>query len=716
MSTRVWPGSHRPLGATWDGEGVNFAIFSEHATAVELCLFEHHDDEVPSDVIDLPLATDRVWHCYLPDARPGQVYGFRVHGPWDPARGLRFNAAKLLLDPYAKAMSGSVRWSDDLYAYDRTRGDDSVPSTSDSAGSVPKSVVVDASFEWHDDRHPRTPWNHTVIYECHVRGQTITHPDVPPHLRGTYLGLAADAMVDHLRALGVTAVELMPVHQHLDDQRLVDLGLSNYWGYNTIGFFSPHTAYATDDGATAVAEFKSMVKTLHRVGIEVILDVVYNHTAEGGPDGPSLSFRGIDNSAYYRLDPDDRSRYVDYTGTGNSLNLAHQRTLALIMDSLRYWVTDMHVDGFRFDLAPVLTRGAELGSMSSFFETIEQDPVLCDVKLIAEPWDLGPDGYQLGRFPPGWAEWNGSYRDCVRRFWRGDPGQVPELASRLTGSSEIFAPSGRRTYASINFVTCHDGFTLRDLVSYATRHNEANGEGGRDGAAENYSSNSGREGPTDDRKILAERHRRAKNLLATLFLSQGVRMILGGDELGRSQAGNNNAYCQDNELSWVDWSAGASEEDDLVAFVAALSDLVATHSVLRRRHFFTGEPMVPGGPKDLTWVREDGRELDAGDWDDDGRRALGMLLHGDAADDVDVRGRRTPGQSLLVLINGDTKPVAFEVPTVPGDGTWTGILSTAGLGDLGQDSSEAIVVEATSILVLRHDTAADHVHQERDRH
>ena len=551
---RVWPGSPHPLGATWDGEGVNFALFSEHATAVELCVFEHADGAAPVDSVTMPIATDRVWHCYLPDARPGCLYGYRVDGPWDPAQGHRFNRAKLLIDPYAKAVSGAIRWSEELFGHSSAGPDsDLVPDSRDSAGGMPKSVVVDQAFTWGEDSAPRIPWNRTVIYECHVRGMTMTHPGVPEHLRGTYLGLSSDAVVDHLLSLGVTAVELMPVHQFVADQHLVDQGLTNYWGYNTLAFFAPHVGYATGGHGQQVDEFKSMVKTLHRAGLEVILDVVYNHTGEGSHLGPTLSLRGIDNSVYYRLQPDNKRFNLDFTGTGNSLNIVHPRTIALIMDSLRYWVTDMHVDGFRFDLAPVLIRGLEDGRRSAFFEVIQQDPVLSQVKLIAEPWDVGPDGYQLGRFPPGWAEWNGAFRDCVRRFWRGDPGMIPELASRLTGSSDIYSPSGRRTYASVNFVTCHDGFTLADAVGFEERHNEANGEGNQDGARENYSRNWGAEGDTDSHRVARLRERIKRNMLATLVFSQGVRMLLGGDEFGRSQQGNNNAYCQDNDVSWVDW-------------------------------------------------------------------------------------------------------------------------------------------------------------------
>ncbi|MDA8341638.1 MAG: glycogen debranching protein GlgX, partial [Actinomycetota bacterium] len=511
---RIWPGSPHPLGATWDGEGVNFALFSEHATTVELQLFDDAAAGTPVARIPMLEATDHVWHVYLPDVRPGALYGYRVDGPYEPDRGHRFNPDKLLIDPYAKAVSGQIRWSDELFGYVvGDPGEDLARDGRDSAGCMPKCLVVDPAFTWGDDTHPRTPWNRTVIYETHVRGMTMRHPGVPEHLRGTYLGLASDPVVDHLVGLGVTAVELMPVHHFVADRTLVERGLTNYWGYNSIAFLAPHVGYAAGGLGSQVGEFKSMVRTLHRAGLEVILDVVYNHTAEGNHLGPTLSLRGIDNSAYYRLIPGSPRHYLDFTGTGNSLNILHPRTMALIADSLRYWVTDMHVDGFRFDLAPVLVRGFEAGQPSAFFEIIQQDPILSTVKLIAEPWDVGPDGYQLGRFPAGWSEWNGAFRDCVRRFWRGDPGQVPELASRLAGSSDIYAPSGRSTYASINFVTCHDGFTLADLVSYDRKHNDDNGEDGRDGVEENFSSNWGVEGPTESVRVQRSRERMQRNFL-----------------------------------------------------------------------------------------------------------------------------------------------------------------------------------------------------------
>ena len=699
---RVWPGTPHPLGATWDGEGVNFALFSEHASAVELCLFEKPEDAEPSARIPMPIATDRVWHAYLPDVRPGALYGYRVDGPYDPEHGHRFNRHKLLIDPYAKAVSGSIRWSDELFGY--TIGDDEADLSfdrRDSAGGMPKCVVIDDSFTWGDDRSPSIPWNRSVIYECHVRGMTKRHPGVPEHLRGTYLGLASDPIVDHLLSLGVTAVELMPVHQFVADRRLVDAGLTNYWGYNSIGFLAPHVGYATGGLGEQVGEFKSMVRTLHRAGLEVILDVVYNHTGEGNHLGPTLSLRGIDNAVYYRLVPEEPRYHVDYTGTGNSLNILHPRAMALIMDSLRYWVTEMHVDGFRFDLAPVLVRGYEAGQPSAFFEIVEQDPVLRGVKLIAEPWDVGPDGYQLGRFPPGWAEWNGAFRDSVRRFWRGDAGQVPELASRLTGSSDIYAPSGRRTYASVNFVTCHDGFTMNDLVSYEQRHNEANGEHNRDGMADNLSRNWGEEGPTESVRIQRARDRMKRNFLTTLMFSQGVRMLLGGDEIGRTQFGNNNAYCQDNEVSWVDWDID-EQKHELQAFVRELIAIFKGNPVLRRRDFLTGDPPPGSQEKDVTWIRPDGEEMKEDDWSDAENRTIGMLLLGRAADEVDGRGRTARGDTLLLLLNAGTRSRSYTLPRVSEPGRWEELLNTARPGPWSRVvRTPTVNLTAHSSLLLR---------------
>jgi isoamylase len=700
---RAWPGDPYPLGASWDGEGVNFALFSEHADAVSLLLFEEPRSDTPSTVISLTETTDQVWHVYLPDVRPGALYGYKVDGPYNPDAGHRFNPNKLLIDPYAKAVSGPIDWSDDLFGY--TVGDpaeDVSFDTRDSAGALPKSVVVDPSFTWQDDRPPRTPWNRTVIYETHVRGMTMEHPGVPAHLRGTFLGLASDPVVDHLLNLGVTAVELMPVHHFVADRNLVAKNLTNYWGYNSIAFFAPHVGYATGALGEQVGEFKSMVRTLHRAGIEVILDVVYNHTGEGNQLGPTLSLKGIDNDVYYRLSPEDRRYYLDYTGTGNSLNVLHPRAMGLVTDSLRYWVTDMHVDGFRFDLAPVLSRGDDAGQSSAFFEIVRQDPVLSTVKLIAEPWDASPEGYQLGHFPQGWSEWNGAYRDCIRRFWRGDPGMVPELASRLTGSSDIYAPSGRRTYASINFVTCHDGFTLTDLVTYEHKQNQDNGEDNRDGTDQNYSRNWGAEGESESARIQRTRDRMKRNFLATLFFSQGVPMLLGGDEIGRTQRGNNNAYCQDNDLSWFNWDVGDTGED-LYNFVRDLIKVKQDNPILRRRAFFTGEPHPGMQTKDVTWIRPDGSEMTEQDWEDSELHTIGMLLLGVATDEVDIRGRSYAGDSLLLMLNAGTRSRSYTLPPMELAGQWEEVLNTAQPGPWSRIvRTDAVSLNAHSTLLLRH--------------
>jgi isoamylase len=700
---RVWPGSPHPLGATWNGEGVNFALFSENATAVQLCLFDEATAGEPTATITMAERTDNVWHAYLPDVRPGALYGYRVDGPYEPTSGHRFNPSKLLIDPYAKAVSGPIRWSDELFGY--RIGDEQEDlsfDSRDSAGAMPKCLVVDPAFTWEDDRAPNTPWNQTVIYETHVRGMTAQHPGVPEHLRGTYLGLASDPVIDHLLGLGVTAVELMPVHHFVADRHLVDQGLTNYWGYNSIAFLAPHVGYATGGLGQQVSEFKSMVRTLHRAGLEVILDVVYNHTGEGNQMGPTLSLRGIDNSVYYRLMPDQPQYHLDYTGTGNSLNILHPRAMGLVTDSLRYWVTDMHVDGFRFDLAPVLVRGYEAGQPSAFFEIIQQDPVLSKVKLIAEPWDASPDGYQLGQFPTGWSEWNGAFRDCVRRFWRGDPGQVPELASRLTGSSDIYAPSGRRTYASVNFVTCHDGFTLTDLVTYENKHNEANGEGNRDGAQDNASRNWGAEGPSDSARIQRARDRMKRNFLTTLLFAQGVPMLLGGDEIGRTQQGNNNAYCQDDEVSWFNWDIGESGYG-MRDFVRELIRVLQSNPILRRRGFFTGA-VVPGThTKDVTWIRSNGQEMTDEAWEDPNNQSIGMLLFGRAADEVDIRGRSAPADTLLLLLNAGTRSHSYILPRMESPGLWEELLNTARPGPwTRQVRNDAVNLTAHSSLLLRH--------------
>jgi isoamylase len=697
---RTHPGSPYPLGGTWDGEGVNFAVFAEHATRVELCLFDAAHDADASSRIALVEHDAFVWHVRLPDVRPGQLYGYRVHGPYAPAEGHRHNPANLLIDPYAKAISGTIRWSDALFGY--VPGDpaaDLSRNEADSAGGMPKGVVIEPAFSWGDDRPPRIPWTRTVIYECHVKGLTQRHPEVPERLRGTYLGLAADPVVAHLQALGVTAVELMPVHHFVDDRQLVERGLRNYWGYNTIGFFAPDVRYATAGSGQQVAEFKTMVKRLHRAGIEVILDVVYNHTAEGNHLGPTLSLRGIDNAAYYRLVPDDLRYYMDFTGCGNSLNMLHPRTMQLIMDSLRYWVTDMHVDGFRFDLAPVLARELyDVNRLGTFFDIIQQDPVLSQVKLIAEPWDLGPGGYQIGNFPAGWAEWNGKYRDTVRRFWRGDPAQVADLATRLSGSSDLYAAGARAPYASINFVASHDGFTLRDLVSYEQKHNEGNGEDNRDGADDNWSRNWGAEGDTDAVSVATLRERIVRNFIATLAVSQGVPMLTAGDEIGRTQCGNNNAYCQDNEISWLDWNLDAARRR-VLEFTRAVLAIRRANPVLRRRRFFSGDE-IAAGMKDVTWLRPDGGEMTDDDWNAAGH-VVGMLIRGWATDERDDRGRPVRGDTLLLLVNGGPRSRSFTLPRLEGAGRWWGEIDTA-RPERRAVKAAAVNLVAHSLVLLRH--------------
>jgi glycogen operon protein len=675
---RTRPGAPHPLGATWDGQGVNFALFSEHATGVDLCLFESATSATESIRIPMKERSHRVWHVYLPDAMPGQLYGYRVHGPFAPEQGHRFNPHKLLIDPYAKAIAGEIRCEDEAFGYPLATPDDLVLGTVDSAAVVPKSVVVEPSFTWGDDRPPRVPWSRTIVYECHVGGLSRLHPEVPGHLRGTYLGLCSDAIIDHLRSLSVTTVELLPVQHGLSERRLTDSGLINYWGYNTVGFFAPDPRFATGAAGQQVTEFKTMVKTLHRAGLEVILDVVYNHTGEGSHLGPTVCFRGVDNRSYYRLDAHDQRRYVDYTGCGNSLNTLHPRTLQLVLDSLRYWVEEMHVDGFRFDLATTLARDPyEFDAFSRFFAMVAQDPTLSRVKLIAEPWDLGPGGYRLGGFPPGWAEWNARYRDCVRRFWRGDEGQVPELASRLSGSSDIFHGGGDRgPFASINFVTCHDGFTLEDLVSYDHKHNDANLEDNRDGTNENYSKNWGAEGETTSAPVARMRERMRKNFLATLAFSQGVPMLSHGDEFARTQRGNNNAYCQDNVISWLDWEIGPAEEE-LLEFTREVLAITRKNPVFRRRRFFSGGPVGDGAAKDVSWVRPGGGEMTLEDWSDPKTQWLGMLIHGEASDDVDERGRPNRGQTLLLLLNASNRAQHYALPKLDERGHWQEAANTA---------------------------------------
>ena len=703
----TWPGRSYPLGATWDGEGVNFALFSENATGVELCLFDAHDSPQESHRIPFEERTEQVWHLYLPEARPGQHYGYRVHGPYEPEAGHRFNSTKLLIDPYAKAIASTVEWSDAMFGY--RIGDpaaDLSKDDRDNAGSVPKCVVIDQAFTWGGDKLLRTPWDQTIIYEVHVKGFTARHPDVPDSHRGTYAGLTSPAALEYLKSLGVTAVELLPVHHFVRDKHLYDQGRHNYWGYNSIGFFSPDVRYArSPKRGEHVREFKTMVKTLHSEGLEVILDVVYNHTGEGNHLGPTMSFRGIDNAAYYRLMPDNKRYYMDYTGTGNTLNVTHPRTLQLIMDSLRYWVQEMHVDGFRFDLASTLARELhDVDRLSAFFDIIHQDPVLSQVKLIAEPWDLGEGGYQVGNFPVGWAEWNGRYRDTIRRYWKGDGGQAGELAYRLTGSSDLYESGGRRPHASINFVTAHDGFTLNDLVSYNEKHNEANGEGNRDGTDDNASWNCGVEGPTDNPDVIALRERQKRNFLATLILSQGVPMICGGDEIGRTQRGNNNAYCQDNELSWYDWKLDRSSRD-LFAFVQRLIASRREHPVLRRRRFFQGGRIWGSEVKDLAWFRPDGKEMTEDDWNKGYVRCLGLRLAGDAIEEKDEKGRRIIGDTLLILLNAHHEALPFIMPAHKRGVRWEPLLETVAKEE-GKapglfKGGDSLNLEARSLAVFR---------------
>jgi isoamylase len=674
---RTRPGNPYPLGPTWDGSGVNFALFSEHADGVELCLFDGHDGNQEIARVAMMDPTDQVWHLYLPEVRPGQRYGYRVHGPYDPAQGHRFNPAKLLLDPYAKAIDGTIRWSEALFGYMVGHPDaDLSCDARDSAAHIPLSVVIDPAFTWGDDRPLRIPWNETIIYELHVRGFTARHPAVPAGLRGTYAGLACPAVIEHLQSLGITAVELMPTHHFVADKHLVDRGLTNYWGYNSIGFFAPDARYGCGGArGQQVSEFKTTVKTLHQAGIEVILDVVYNHTGEGNHLGPTLCFRGIDNAAYYRL-ADCPRYYKDYTGCGNTLNMTHPRTLQLIMDSLRYWILEMHVDGFRFDLAASLARELhDVDRLGAFFDIIHQDPVISQVKLIAEPWDLGEGGYQAGKFPVLWAEWNGEYRDTIRRFWKGDAGQVSAMGYRLTGSSDLYGQGGRRPYASINFVTAHDGFTLHDLVSYNEKHNEKNGEENRDGTDHNLSWNCGAEGPINDPAIRALRERQQRNFLATLLLSQGVPMLLGGDEIGRTQQGNNNAYCQDTELSWVDWREDSARRD-LLAFTRSVITLRRRHPVLRRCQFFFGRKIRSSEVKDLSWFRPDGKEMSEESWHDSLARCIGLRLAGDAMAETDAKGNLIQDDTLLLLLNAHHEPMPFTLPAHRRGVKWELLLDT----------------------------------------
>jgi glycogen operon protein len=700
-SLTPWPGSPYPLGATYDGSGTNFALFSEVADRVELCLFA---DDGTETRIPLPERDAFVWHGYLYGIGPGQRYGYRVHGPYDPANGHRCNPSKLLLDPYAKAIDGDIDWDQACFAY--TWGEEDSVNEEDSAPHLSKSVVISPFFDWDNDRHPRTPYNESVIYEAHVKGLTQTHPDIPKGIRGTYSALAHPVMIEHYKRLGITAVELMPVHQFVHDSHLVERGLTNYWGYNTIGFFAPHSDYAaTGTRGQQVQEFKAMVKALHSEGIEVILDVVYNHTAEGNQLGPTLSFRGIDNAAYYRLVEGDERHYYDTTGTGNTLLMKHPHVLQLIMDSLRYWVTEMHVDGFRFDLASSLARQFhEVDRLSAFFDLVQQDPVVSQVKLIAEPWDVGEGGYNVGGFPPLWTEWNGKYRDTARDFWRGEDATLAEFASRLTGSADLYEQDGRRPYASINFVTAHDGFTLHDLVSFNDKHNDANGEDGNDGESSNRSWNCGVEGETDDLDVIALREQQKRNFLTTLFLSQGVPMLLHGDELGRTQAGNNNGYAQDNPTTWVDWER-AHDFEVLSDFTARLSRLRREHPIFRRRRHFRGRP-VRGSLEDIGWFTPSGEAMSDDDWDEGYARSVAVFFNGEGIRELDPRGGRVVDDSFFLLFNGHYEPIAFTLPEIGAGERWQVEIDThAPLLDEAESRSvktgEAFEVAARAVVVLR---------------
>ena len=699
----MWPGKAYPLGANYDGFGTNFAVYSEVAQQVELCLFDAGGAERR---VTLPEVDGFIWHGYLPNAEPGRRYGYRVHGPDEPATGSRCNPHKLLLDPYAKAIDGQFHWEQSLFGYNF--GEPDSRNDADSARAMPKSVVINPYFDWGMDRPPQHGYADSVIYEAHVKGLTATHPDIPPAIRGTYSAIAHPVIIDHLKSLGASAIELMPVHHFANDSVLLERGLSNYWGYNTIGFFAPDSKYsASRTPGGQVQEFKAMVRALHEAGIEVILDVVYNHTAEGNHLGPTLSFRGIDNAAYYRLVDDDKRYYMDYTGTGNSLNVGHPHALQLIMDSLRYWVTEMHVDGFRFDLAATLAREFyDVDRLSAFFELVQQDPTVSQVKLIAEPWDVGPGGYQVGNFPPQWTEWNGKYRDTVRDFWRGEAASLGEFAYRISGSADLYEATARRPVASINFVTAHDGFTLRDLVSYNDKHNDANGEGNNDGESHNRSWNCGVEGPTCDAEVNALRNRQQRNFITTLLLSQGVPMICHGDELGRTQRGNNNGYCQDNELTWVDWEHA---DVALQSFTASVSALRANHPVFRRKRFFNGRPVRRRGSEglpDISWFRPDGSEMSDEDWDSGFGKSIAVYLNGQGIPDLDPRGRRVVDDSFVMCFNGHHEGLEFILPPAEFGAAWQPVVDTAaGHGEVSDatpvQAADAIRVQPRAMVVLQ---------------
>eukprot|EP01118_Nematostelium_gracile_P015141 TRINITY_DN6007_c0_g2_i1.p1 TRINITY_DN6007_c0_g2~~TRINITY_DN6007_c0_g2_i1.p1 ORF type:complete len:713 (+),score=92.04 TRINITY_DN6007_c0_g2_i1:1234-3372(+) len=700
----IYPGQPYPLGATWDGNGVNFALYSENATAVEICLFDNEDDGEESIREFLPEHSHQVWHGYIPGIKPTQLYGYRVHGPYEPENGHRFNPHKLLIDPYAKAISGVINWHHSLFGYDFNAEDKDLSySDGDGAAYIPKAVVIDPGYDWEGDKLPRTSYHNSIIYELHVKGFTMRHPDIPEEIRGTYAALGHQVTIQYLKDLGVTAVELMPVHQFVNDHHLQEKGLSNFWGYNTIGFFAPDVRYGSNSYRGAhVQEFKDMVKALHKAGIEVILDVVYNHTAEGNEMGPTLSFKGIDNATYYRLVEDNKRYYMDYTGTGNTLNANLPPVLKLMMDSLRYWVLEMHVDGFRFDLAPTLARELHaVDRLSAFFDIIHQDPVISQVKLIAEPWDIGEGGYQVGNFPPGWAEWNGKYRDCIRDYWRGSDSMLGEFAQRFTGSPDLYQDDNRRPTASINFLTAHDGFTLHDLVSYNEKHNEANGENNQDGEDHNRSWNCGVEGPTDDQGVIELRNKQKRNFLATLFLSQGVPMLVAGDELGKTQQGNNNAYCQDNEISWIDWE---NVDQELLAYTRKIINITKSHPSFRRRRWFQGQPIKGSSLHDIAWFLPEGGLMEDHNWMEDYAKSLGVFLNGMGLHSVGLKGEKIIDYSFYVIFNAYHDNLDFHLPGPDYGDQWIQVLNTAAGWNESKEvfaASSVINVSGRSIMLLR---------------
>lgn len=703
MTIKIYPGKPFPLGATWDGKGVNFAIFADNATGVELCLFKNEKDEAEYAKIKVTERSHQIWHIYLPDVKPGQLYGYRVSGPYEPQNGHRFNSNKLLIDPYAKAISGTIEWHDALFGYEiGNPNEDLSYSELDSAPFIPKSVVIDSAFDWEGDEPQFLPYHQSIIYEAHVKGFTQTHPDIPENIRGSYAALGHPVTIKYLHELGITAVELMPVHHFVNDRHLQEMGLSNYWGYNTIGFLAPDVRYASSGWrGEQVVEFKQMVKALHKAGIEVILDVVYNHTGEGSQMGPTLSFKGVDNSSYYRLVDEDKRFYMDYTGTGNTLNANLPNVLCYIMDSLRYWILEMHIDGFRFDLAATLARELhEVNRLSAFFDIIYQDPVISQVKLIAEPWDIGEGGYQVGKFPPGWAEWNGKFRDAIRDYWIGADSMLGEFAQRFTGSPDLYQDDYRRPTASINFITAHDGFTLNDLVSYNEKHNEANGEGNNDGENHNRSWNCGAEGPTDDPGINALRSRQKRNLLATLLLSQGVPMLVAGDEFGRTQQGNNNAYCQDNEISWLNWDA---LDNDLLEFTRRLIHFRKEHPAFRRRKWFQGQPIKGKGLEDIAWFLPEGDEMSDENWNHDFAKSLGVFLNGKGLHHVGPQGEQIVDDNFYIIFNAHHEPLDYVVPQKIYSKQWTKVLDTADdkIIDEPLNDREKICVEGRSVVLLQ---------------